>query len=201
MKSVEKINDCIGVTEDYCRWKQYTHPHFWFQMAQNLYDAANALHRAFWPEKRIYHDLETAKSDFDKGPAYMLLAGLAVEVYLKGILIKRNPHLVKQQKLSKELTGRGHNLCHLYQKAGLSKIKVAGHEELLERLTIYVEDFGKYPVTKNANKMANNWLKIRFSSQTDFDRVNRLWDFLTKFASKLDNQNDDLSKGDINEKE
>lgn len=115
----------------------------------------------------------------------MLLAGLSVEVYLKGILVKKNHSLVGQQKLSKELTV--HNLNQLYRKAGLSKIKIAYHNELLERLTCYVEDFGKYPVTIKRNKMAK-MKKVHFSSQTDFGRVDRLWNFLTKSVAKLDNQ-------------
>ena len=143
MKSDEKINDCGVVTEEYCRWKQYAHPHFWFQRAQALYDAANVVRCAFWPKHKTYHDLKAAESDFYKGQVYMLLAGLSVEVYLKGILVKKNHSLVGQQKLSKELTV--HNLNQLYRKAGLSKIKIAYHNELLERLTCYVEDFRKYP--------------------------------------------------------
>ena len=184
MKCDKKSNECTVVTEDYCRWEQYAHPYFWFERAQNLYDAANAIRRAFWPGQGTYLSLKAAESDFHKGPAYMLLVGLAVEVYLKGILVKKNPGFIKQQRLSNELIG--HNLGALYRKAGLSRIKVAYHSELLERLTIYVEDFGKYPVTRNKNKMAK-WLKIRFCSQTDFSRVDRLWDFLKKSATKLGN--------------
>jgi hypothetical protein len=72
-------------------WEQYAQPYFWFQKAQTLYDASNAIRCAFWSKTRKHHDQKAAISDFHKGPVYMLLAGLAIETLLKGILIGQNP--------------------------------------------------------------------------------------------------------------
>lgn len=156
-------------------WEQYASPNFWFQKAQALYDAANAVRCAFWPKQRTPRDRKAAVSDFYKGPVYMLLAGLAVETVLKGILVGQNPHLVEKQKLSKKLLG--HDIKELYRRAMFPKVQFK--YELLERLENYVKTFGRYPVTitkQNMSKMG----KTRFSSQTDFGSVDQLWNFLIK---------------------
>jgi hypothetical protein len=157
-------------------WKQYaSESHFWFQKAQALYDAANVVRYAFWPEKRTPRDRKAAVSDFYKGTVYMLLAGLAVETILKGILIGQNPQLVEKQELWKELVN--HDLKKLYKKTKLTMSNLQNN--LFERLTNYVITFGKYPVTKIEQNMSKRG-ETSFSSQTDFDGVDQLWDFLSK---------------------
>jgi len=154
-------------------WKDYTKPYFWFIKAEALYEAANAFHDKYWPKERSARDTDAAYSDLYRGPVYMLLAGLALETLIKGIIVGRNPAVVGPQRLSRKLTH--HNLIKLYQEAGLIESKY--QNELLLRLQNYVENFGRYPVTRSKNDM-KIMSNTRFSGQTDPDRVDRLWKFL-----------------------
>ena len=154
-------------------WKNYTHPHFWFIKAEALYDAANAVRNAFWPKICGRYDLDAASSDLYRGPVYMLLAGLAIETLIKGIMVGQNPKLVEPQKLSQELTH--HRLLELYRAAGMRSY--GPWNDLLSRLQNYVEIFGRYPVPKtkkDMEKMSNT----RFAGQTDPGKVDRLWKYL-----------------------
>lgn len=157
-------------------WKGYAeNPYFWLIKAEALYDAANAIRNVFWPKRRERYDLSAASSDFYKGPVYMLLAGLAVETLIKGIIVGSHRELVEEQKLSTELTH--HNLPRLYKKAGL--IENALQNNLLLRLQNYVENFGRYPVTRTKQEM-EKMTQTQFCGDTDFISVDRLWDFLCK---------------------
>ncbi len=151
-------------------------PKAWLRSAKHLKTAADALHKSsLWPAKREPYDQKSAVADFHYGPVYMLLAGLAIETLIKGIIVAKHPDFVKQQKLSGELTN--HNLKDLYQITGLMKSK--SQDNLLLRLQHYVENFGRYPVTRTKPKM-EKMSQTRFSSQTDFEKIGRLWDFLCK---------------------
>ena len=154
-------------------WQDYTDPYFWRARAETLYEAANAFREKYWPVKRKDKDTEAAYSDFQRGPVYMLLAGLALETLIKGIIVGRNPKVVEHQKLSGKLTH--HNLIELYRVAGLRESKY--RNDLLLRLQNYVEIFGRYPVTKTKKEM-EKMSNTRFAGQTDPDRVDRLWNFL-----------------------
>ncbi len=151
-------------------WKDYTRPYFWLVRAEALYEAANAFREKFWPKERSARDAKAAYSDFCRGPVYMLLAGLALETLIKGIIVGRNPKVVGPQRLSKKLTN--HNLVDLYREAGLRESK--GLKDLLLRLQNYIEIFGRYPVSKtkkNMEKMSNT----RFAGQTDHNSIDRIW--------------------------
>jgi hypothetical protein len=178
-KNKEELEDLYNAAkpEEFYResWEQYAHSYFWLQKAQALYDSAKAVQNAFWPKTRKHHDQKAAVSDFHKGPVYMLLAGSAIEAILKGIWLGQNPSLVTEQELPKDFTK--HDLESLYDKTGL--IKNSRQNDLLKRLTNYVTTFGKYPITKTKYDMVNK-LKTRFSSQTDFDSVDQLWNLLKK---------------------
>ena len=150
-------------------------PESWLFMAKNLKNAADALRNSCWPKERCFRDLDAATSDFLTGPVYMLLAGLAVETLIKGIIVGSHRELVEEQKLSTELTH--HNLPRLYKKAGL--IENALQNNLLLRLQNYVENFGRYPVTKTKQEM-EKMTQTQFCGDTDFISVDRLWDFLCK---------------------
>jgi hypothetical protein len=151
-------------------------PKAWLMSAEHLKTAADALHRSsLWPAKREPYDQKYAVADFHYGPVYMLLAGLAIETLIKGIIVAKHPDFVKQQKLSGELTN--HNLIDLYRTAGLMKSK--DHDDLLLRLQNYVVIFGRYPVTKTKQDM-QKMIDTRFAGQTDPNRIDRLWNFLVK---------------------
>jgi len=148
----------------------------WLMSAEHLKTAADALHKSsLWPARGELYDQKSAVADVHYGPVYMLLAGLAIETLIKGIIIAKHPDFVKQQKLSGELTN--HNLIDLYQTAGLMKSN--DHYNLLLRLQNYVVIFGRYPVTKTKQDM-QKLTDTRFAGQTDPNRIDRLWNFLVK---------------------
>ncbi len=156
-------------------WEDYTKPYFWKVKAEILYEAANAFREKYWPIQRKPEDIEAAYSDFHRGPVYMLLAGLAIETLIKGIMVGQNPRLVKSQKLSRKLTH--HNLLDLYRAADMRENEPT--KDLLLRLQNYVEIFGRYPVPKtkkDMEKMSNT----RFAGQVDPDKVDRLWNYLVR---------------------
>jgi len=180
VKSVKGLNQqiCECELEEYYRGKWEVlakDPQVWLRSAQNLKTATDALRKSLWPKDRKRFGTKAAAADFIYGPVYMLLSGLAIETLLKGIIIAKNPKLVKQQKLSNELTH--HKLIELYNKACL--VKSRSRNDLLSRLQNYVENFGRYPVTKTKQDM-QKLAKTRFAGQTDPDSIERLWGYLFK---------------------
>lgn len=153
----------------------------WYQSAESLKSCADGLQKYLWPKDRRRFGTKAAAADFIYGPVYMLLAGLAIETLIKGIIISQKPELVEHQKLSKELTR--HDLIDLYQMAGL-RVNTR-RNNLLLRLQNYVENFGRYPVTKTKQDM-EKLVQTRFAGQTDPDRIERLWSFLLReFHSQI----------------
>jgi hypothetical protein len=151
-------------------------PKTWLRSAEHLKNAADALRKSLlWPATREIYGHKSAVADFHYGPVYMLLAGLAIETLIKGIIVAKHPDFVKQQKLSVELTN--HNLTDLFETAGLMKSNA--HNNLLLRLQNYVKIFGRYPVTKTKQDM-QKLASTRFAGQTDPSRIDRLWNFLVK---------------------
>ena len=149
-------------------------PNLWYRSAESLKTTTDVLRKSqLWPENRERFGTKAAVADFLYGPVYMLLAGLAIETLIKGIIVSQKPELVEQQELSKELTR--HNLIDLYQMAGL-RVNPR-RNNLLLRLQNYVENFGRYPVTKRKQDM-KKLVQTRFAGQTDPDRIERLWSFL-----------------------
>ena len=158
---------CLSNQEDkdsieYCEenWTQLAKdPNSWLRKAEALKNAADAVRVTF--------------ADFFQRPVYMLLAGLAVETLIKAIIVAKNPKFVEEDQLSSGLTT--HNLKKLYQTASL--LENNSRNDLLLRLQNYVENFGRYPVTRRKQDM-KRVLQTRIADQTDPDGVDRLWSFL-----------------------
>jgi len=160
-----------------------TDPQAWLKSAEYLKEAADALHKQLWPAREEPYGHKSAAADLLYGPVYMLLAGLAIETLIKGIIVAKHPDFVKQQKLSGKLTH--HNLPELYRTATLVTsqsgrlITSRSHDDLLLRLQNYVENFGRYPVTKTKQDM-QKLTDTSFAGQTDPKKIDGLWDFLVK---------------------
>lgn len=150
-------------------------PESWLRKAEALKNAADSARAALWPKNRKHNDTKAALADFFQGPVYMLLAGLAVETLIKGIIVAKKPKAVEKQRLSKKLTHR--NLQKLYRTASLRENN--SRNDLFLRLQNYVENFGRYPVTRTKQDM-KKMLHTRFASQTDPDKIERLWKFLVQ---------------------
>jgi hypothetical protein len=92
------------------------------------------------------------------GPVSMLLAGFALENALKGVLIAREPDRFVQPKARKPDRivdwgrRRGHDLAWLASEARLSVTEE--ERRALEKLTVFIDWAGRYPVALWASEMA-----------------------------------------------
>lgn len=153
----------------------------WWLSSLRLKEAADTLRNTCWAKERKDRDLDAARADFQLGPVYMLLMGMAVEAGLKAILVAKKPDLVDAEGISKSLTN--HRLAKLWNLAGLSRLGSRQRDSLLDRLENCVVIFGRYPVSKTPDgmkKMANS----SFQGQLHFDQVERLWACLEKHVRK-----------------
>lgn len=85
---------------------------------------------------------------------------MALELYLKALLVQENPEIVEKGKtLEWGIGGSGHNLGKLAVKAGLD---VSGREELLDVLTRAVEWRGRYPINKKNEALypPKTWMEL-----------------------------------------
>jgi hypothetical protein len=155
-------------------------PEAWLCSAERLKHAADVLRENCWPRNRTDHNHDAAFSDHCYGPVYMLISGLAIESVIKGIIIATNPNLVEEQKMNGEILG--HDLVQLFQKTGI--LKCNSDNDLLLRLQNYVENFGRYPVTRYKHDMAQK-ASTRFCS-VDFGKVDRFWKRLLKHYEKIE---------------
>jgi len=75
-----------------------------------------------------------------------MVFGFALENLAKGVIVCRDPKLVSRGRL-KKWHGRGHDLVHLFGRAGISISSDERHT--LERTTRVAEWKGRYPVAMN----------------------------------------------------
>ncbi len=158
------------------------HPGPWWLSSLRLKEAADVLRSHCWPEKRKYHDIDAALADFYIGPVYMLLMGMAIEAALKTILVAKDPALVGKEKIPQTIGN--HHLKKLWNLAGVDRVRSRQRDSLLERLEICLVVFGRYPVSKKADGMAQMWKSI-FQGELHFDQITRLWASLEKHMRKI----------------
>ncbi len=104
-----------------------------------------------------------------------LLMGLSLEALAKGILIQRDPSLVKDGKLNSRL--KTHSIEKLFCLVGISL--APGEEELnfARRLSDAIEWVAKYPVPLNARELdssRNRSERTLFRSDNDMERFKTL---------------------------
>ena len=119
-------------------------PKTWFFSAQSLRRAAEGLLPLV--EQDLIEAFDETKPEL-KPPVcqvYMLLCGLALEVFVKGICVAKNPKVVKDNRF---VGPRNHKLLDLFASA---KIDLSDQErELVERLEHFVLWAGRYPIPLN----------------------------------------------------
>lgn len=152
-------------------------PSLWHSQATYLLRAADAAYREFGHH---FADLAAVNDAPDEDVflflPYLFLGGLAIENMLKGVLIQRNPQLVRDGRLhTKEMGGGvdGHDLLGLATK--VSPELARQHHELLGRLTVFVRWGGRYPVPKHAGHR-RGW---QYFSTDDPLAIRALLDVLT----------------------
>jgi hypothetical protein len=144
----------------------------WYIKAHDLFSAANIL------KVSIQQELNNELNDESQGlritlnstnlsNSYMLLIGFAVEVFLKGIFISREPH--NQASLNK-MFRLSHNLKDLVSYLEINV--TASEEEIINRLTNYTIWDGRYPTPKKESEFSN--VRGVFLYNTDFRTIDSL---------------------------
>jgi uncharacterized protein (DUF433 family) len=102
-------------------------------------------------------------------PVYYMLMGLAVENYIKGIIMVNHPEYLTEDGLTKI---DKHETYDLLNENGITEFKV--YDDILHQLAEYVTSIGRFPVTKRIkdHKIVNEPINI--------GRLNRLLDDLYK---------------------
>jgi hypothetical protein len=154
-------------------------PIAWHESGCLLKECAEIIGQRFMEGLRSKASETRGVNPISFGPVFQMLAGYAIESLLKGILVAREPNLVKDGKLSGQLAS-GHNLEGLFQRAGIKLTEPT--QKFIRRLAGAVQS-GRYPVTKTANKM-ERWKE---SSSTDLDRFLELHERLrTRLLDEMD---------------
>ncbi|MFQ5961072.1 MAG: hypothetical protein ACE5MG_06725 [Candidatus Methylomirabilales bacterium] len=89
-------------------------------------------------------------SNLDVGFSWMMLTGFSLENLVKGVLLKRQPHLAKRGRVP-SWPGRGHDILTMFRSAGISLRPP--EEDLLTRLREFVTWRGRYPIAKTPDEM------------------------------------------------
>jgi hypothetical protein len=146
----------------------------WFTKGGDLLTSARALWEKIEPATRVSTIDEAARfrDEFRLISPFLLLCGLAIENFLKAIIVKREfgrqdgrPDPNAPTTLPNHLNT--HDLCALAQRALL---EVSAHEQrILLRLTHYVEWAGRYPIPRKRRPALK-----RFIGTRDFSEVEEL---------------------------
>jgi hypothetical protein len=127
-------------------------PLMWLEQARRLKEAADAV-GAKSPDAIERFQRNDRERMFIVYP-FPMLAGMAIENLLKGILVGRNPEVVQRDRLNAREWHRGehpHDLRHLARLAGV--ILTEDEEDLLVRMSEAVLWNGRYPVPKKSLRL------------------------------------------------
>lgn len=152
-------------------------PGSWLLSAKTLKVSADLILAEVTKTIETYHPLGRAPGEKQfQILSYMLLAGLALENLVKGILIARNPELITEHL---DTTLGRHNLVGLAQRVGgkLSKEET----RLLTQLSQYVLWGGRYPIAKNYQASSER----NFSTQ-DPVKIDSLFERFSSILSTVD---------------
>ena len=118
----------------------------WLHTAEQLRLVADAIGRRFTADlvrlvKRKPRAIKTYRHA-ESGLVFLMLAGLALECIVKGILIKEDPSIVRDGRLPEWLTS--HNLLELLKRVDV--VVDEPQREFVRRAAVAVVWEGRYPV-------------------------------------------------------
>ena len=148
---------------------------FWLLAAQRLKRSGDLVFDAYADDleklvKGVSHDELQNLHNLEIVGCAMLLYGLSIENVAKGLIAKANPPAVVNGKLRK-WSGSGHNQKELLKEAGVTLSPQ--EEDLVTRLTAFVEWAGRYPIPKDVENMcvpqrnidpSTPWVPLPFST-------------------------------------
>ncbi|MBU0568403.1 hypothetical protein KJ693_06855 [bacterium] len=175
-------------------------PFFWWVKADDLFSAATAIMESWTAAKAAHFDPLPKESGWVKltprqqeashrlrfPQVYLFIVGLAFENLIKGLLIARDPGLVKDGKLSADIS-TGHGLSHLFVKADIPLSEQENN--FIDRLSDSVLWAGRYPIPKTENKWGirllpdgNGFLPGTFF-ENDVANAKKLWRRVLKIVA------------------
>jgi len=152
-------------------------PHSWFMAARQLKKSADLIGNALKEVCSAYPDDRAPYEQLAVFKGYMLLAGLAMENLLKGILAGRDQKIVTPTALNKRF--KTHRLCSLALQ--VLQDLTEHDQDLLKRLTDFVSWAGRYPIALREHENVHPAFVT-----TDPERIDRLFD---RFATILQQEN------------
>jgi hypothetical protein len=156
-------------------WEQFvTDPILWKYKARELAHAAEVLHERATQATDTLHREQPASGSLEASRliadtsmysvAYML-AGLAIENAMKGVLIDQLGIDDPSDARVKDDITRAHDLTNLAQKYDFLPELIGPNRRLLEKLHVFVMWLGRYPRPKKSNNYMKEMLSI---SQNDW---------------------------------
>jgi len=151
----------------------------WWLSSCRLKKAADILQDTCWPKTDIHADLDGATADFQLGPVYMLLMGMAIEAALKAAIVAMDNNIIGRATQGIPKKFATHSLTYLWNWAGLNRVKSRQISACCTRLQEFVTTFGRYPVTRSKCQMAQT-TRYSFHADPDLHNVERLWQSVEK---------------------
>jgi hypothetical protein len=144
--------------------RRVTNAAFWWETGEHLLTSAKTL----WPHVAATFELNRANLRIERDAIahrdpYYLLAGCAIECFLKAVRVKQLFRRTGEHASSEMPTPRlprgfanGHNLVRLAEDAGFV---LSEHERwLLQRWSVFVKWAGRYPVNTSPGALAPNFV-------------------------------------------
>ncbi len=167
---------------------------FWLEKAKELKRAAWLVWQGVQYDFNEVRRVASRDYDPDKdnspqhlpsvmGP-FVLLAALAIENLLKGLLVIDHPECVKDGKLRGEVI-TSHDLLRLAEEANVDLDE--DEESFCELGTSAIEGWGRYPISKNVSKMMGK-ITVKGTAGEVFERLfDRLAEVISQkpFPSKV----------------
>jgi hypothetical protein len=140
----------------------------WQSSASSLERAADIIWKEVKKDQEAMRKDEEPESDTSVSCQFMLLAGLAIENYLKAICIKRHG----AYSLKGDFQFGHHDFVKLATQSGLAFNSADG--EFIERLEHFVIFAGRYPAPKNSDALLpriqndGSWGTLSYVRSTDY---------------------------------
>lgn len=149
-------------------------PEEWYDYARELKEAADTLWKLKSKEMIYFKTEETQYLKPNYSRTFFFLNGVSIENLLKGILISEKPDLLKDGKISDEIS-KGHKLKELALK--VKSLKFDDKElRILELLSEVVPYWGKYPIPKRFQDLKQE-IHIDDTWYNQLDELNKKLEF------------------------
>jgi hypothetical protein len=121
-------------------------PSTWLASAERLHASAEHLWNSFESHSRRHRfELADWQDDWGDLPATLMLAGFALENLAKGLIIAKEPNVVRDTHLERWSTRSGHEIPDLLNRAAITLVDDS-ERLVVARLEYFARWAGRYPV-------------------------------------------------------